>query len=95
MRETTQGPVSTPGPATQPDTGHATTSSLTAGTDNGRGGPAMRKRSAPTHRWARLIAARYGLSLPEARTELRRLAAGGWQTWEFHTRFNDRKDTTA
>lgn len=44
-------------------------------------------------RWARLIAARYGLTLTEARAELRRCAANGWQTWEFHARFGyDRKD---
>lgn len=56
--------------------------------DAGRGRPAC------TDRWARRIAARYGLTLPEARAELRRLAAHGWQAWEFHTRFNnDRKDS--
>ncbi|MCZ4508662.1 hypothetical protein O3Q52_10675 [Streptomyces sp. ActVer] len=56
--------------------------------------PAERRRPAPTYdRWARRIAARYGLSLPEARAELRRLAARGWMTWEFHARFDDdRKD---
>ncbi|MFF9036428.1 hypothetical protein ACF090_13260 [Streptomyces sp. NPDC014892] len=55
---------------------------------------AGRGRPAPSHdRWARRIAARYGLSLPEARAELRRLAEHGWQTWEFHARFGyDRKD---
>ncbi|MBB4711154.1 hypothetical protein BJ965_001036 [Streptomyces luteogriseus] len=57
---------------------------LVAGRSPGRPSP---------DRWARMIAARYGLTLAEARAELRRLAAHGWQTWEFHARFdNDRKD---
>jgi hypothetical protein len=38
--------------------------------------------------WAHRIAARYGLTLPEARAELRRCAANGWQVWEFHARFD-------
>lgn len=50
---------------------------------------AGRGRSACTDRWARRIAARYGLTLPEARAELRRLAAHGWMSWEFHARFDD------
>lgn len=55
---------------------------------------AAQGRPAPSHdRWARRIAARYGLTLPEARAELRGLAEHGWQTWEFHARFGyDRKD---
>jgi hypothetical protein len=58
---------------------------------------AGRGRPAPSYdRWAHLIARKYGLSLPEARAELRRLAARGWMSWEFHTRFNDdRKDDIA
>lgn len=53
---------------------------------------AGRWRRAPSYdRWARRIAARYGLSLSEARAELRRLAAHGWQSWEFHARFNDNR----
>lgn len=56
---------------------------------------AGRGRAARSDRWARRIAARYGLSLPEARAELRRLAANGWMAWEFAARFNnDRKDTS-
>ncbi|MEV6833599.1 hypothetical protein AB0N17_03550 [Streptomyces sp. NPDC051133] len=39
------------------------------------------------HRWALLISQRYSLSLDEARAELRRLAAAGWQLWEFRARF--------
>lgn len=56
---------------------------------------AGRGRPAPSNdRWARRIAARYGLTLAEARAELRRLAEHGWQTWEFHARFGcDRKDS--
>ncbi|MCX4858945.1 hypothetical protein [Streptomyces canus] len=54
---------------------------------------AGRGRSAPSYdRWAYRIACRYGLTLAEARIELRRLAARGWMSWEFHARFgNDRK----
>lgn len=49
---------------------------------------AGRGRPAPSsNRWAHLIAQRYGLTLAEARAELRRLAAHGWQSWEFHARF--------
>lgn len=56
-----------------------------------RRGPTARGRS----RWAHRIACTYSLTLPEARAELRRLAAHGWQAWEFHTRFtNARKDDT-
>lgn len=56
---------------------------------------AGRGRPARSGHWARLIAQRYSLTLPEARAELRRLAAGGWMPWEFHTRFaNDREDRT-
>lgn len=53
---------------------------------------ARQGRAAPSYdRWAYRIARRYGLTLAEARTELRRLAARGWRTWEFHARFgNDR-----
>ena len=54
---------------------------------------AGRGRAACTDRWARQIAARYGLTLPEARAELRRLAAHGWMSWEFSARFDDRKDS--
>lgn len=50
-------------------------------------------RAARTDWWAHQIARKYGLSLPEARAELRRLAAHGWMPWEFRVRFdNDRKD---
>lgn len=48
-----------------------------------------RKQAVCTDRWARRIAARYGLTLPEARAELRRLAANGWFPWEFAARFNN------
>jgi hypothetical protein len=56
---------------------------------------AGRRRPAPSYdRWAYRIARRYGLSLIEARAELRRLAEHGWMSWEFHARFgNDRKDS--
>ncbi|EPD62386.1 hypothetical protein [Streptomyces sp. HGB0020] len=37
---------------------------------------------ARTNRWSRLVAARYGLTAAEARAELRRLIARGFQTWE-------------
>jgi hypothetical protein len=48
---------------------------------------------ARTRRWALLIAQRYGLTLAEARAELRRCAANGFQTWEFYAAFaNDCKD---
>jgi hypothetical protein len=59
--------------------------------DTGRGRPA------PSYdRWARRIAVRYGLTLPEARAELRRLAANGWQLWEFEHRFaSERQDDIA
>ncbi|MBP5915736.1 hypothetical protein F3K34_27120 [Streptomyces sp. LBUM 1486] len=50
---------------------------------------AGRGRSVCTDRWALLIARKYSLSLPEARAELRRLAAHGWMSWEFHARFDD------
>lgn len=51
-------------------------------------------RAARTDRWAQRIARKYGLSLPEARAELRRLAAYGWMSWEFSVRFDDdRKDS--
>jgi len=57
----------------------------------GREQPSVR-----TNRWASLIAQHYGLTLAEARAELRRLAANGWMSWEFHAAFaNDRKDDTA
>lgn len=56
-----------------------------------------RRRTARSNdRWAHWIAARYGLTLAEARAELRRLAANGWQAWEFHARFvPERKDDIA
>ena len=53
---------------------------------------AGRGRAVCTERWARRIAARYGLTLPEARAELRRLAAHGWQSWEFYARFNNNSE---
>lgn len=57
---------------------------------------AGRRPATSDHQWAELIAWRYGLTLAEARNELRRLAAQGWQSWEFHARFGpDRKDTAA
>ncbi|MFE8011473.1 hypothetical protein ACFU3O_01895 [Streptomyces antibioticus] len=37
---------------------------------------------ARTNRWSRRVAARYGLTHSEARSELRRLLAHGFQTWE-------------
>lgn len=55
---------------------------------------AGRGRAACTDRWALLIARKYSLSLPEARAELRRLAANGWMSWEFSARFDDRKDSS-
>ncbi|GHA64005.1 hypothetical protein GCM10010330_16030 [Streptomyces tendae] len=69
-------------------------------TSNGSSRPATsagRGRPAPScDRWASRIAARYGLTLAEARAELRRLAEHGWQAWEFHARFApERKDDTA
>lgn len=45
--------------------------------------------NARTHRWAFLIARRYGLTLDEGRAELRRLAAKGWMSSEFRARFSD------
>lgn len=96
MRDSEQrGPASTPNPAT-----HATDGSLAAPTDK-RCRNRLRlmhgaRRHTRTDYWARLIAARYSLTLDEGRAEVRRLAAHGWQTWEFHTRFApDRKDMTA
>jgi hypothetical protein len=62
------------------------------------GGPAapVGRTRTRSNRWARRIAARYGLTLTEARAELRRCAANGWQTWEFHARFApERKDDIA
>lgn len=50
---------------------------------------AGRERAACTDRWAHRIAHKYGLTLPEARAELRRLADHGWQSWEFYARFNN------
>ncbi|MFR0358645.1 hypothetical protein [Streptomyces sediminimaris] len=50
---------------------------------------AGRPRPAPSYgRWAPRIAERYGLTLAEARAELRRLAANGWMPWEFAHRFD-------
>lgn len=56
---------------------------------------AGRGRPAPSYdRWAYRIARRHGLTLAEARAELRRLAARGWMSWEFHACFSDdRKDS--
>ncbi len=48
---------------------------------------AGRRPASSDHQWAELIAERYGLTLTEARSELRRLAGHGWQAWEFHARF--------
>ncbi|MEU3546276.1 hypothetical protein [Streptomyces longwoodensis] len=58
--------------------------------------PRWKRPARTSDRWALLISQRYSLSLAEARAELRRLTALGWQTWEFHARFApDRKDKTA
>ncbi|MFE5218413.1 hypothetical protein ACFRC1_28390 [Streptomyces sp. NPDC056626] len=57
---------------------------------------AGRRPASSDYQWAELIAERYGLTLAEARAELRRLAGQGWQSWEFDARFAlDRKDPAA
>lgn len=57
---------------------------------------AGRQSASDEHHWAQMIARRYGLTIAEARTELRRLASRGWQSWEFEERFApERKDDIA
>ncbi|MEV5918941.1 hypothetical protein AB0N42_14760 [Streptomyces pseudogriseolus] len=59
------------------------------------GSPAAHRGGAARARTA-LLNNPYGLSLREARAEIRRCTANGWQLWEIRLRFaNDRKDTTA
>ncbi|WP_067125701.1 hypothetical protein [Streptomyces yokosukanensis] len=47
---------------------------------------AGRGHTATDHNLARN---RYGLSIREARAEIRRLTARGWQLWEIRSRFYD------
>jgi hypothetical protein len=64
---------------------------MTARTSTGN--PATTTVAGPSRAPADLLNNPYGLTLHEARAEIRRLSARGWQIWELRLRFaNNRKD---